>query len=170
MRAPSTSKNPKMRVTLLLLCNITSICCLKKRLGSLHFKIYEIINTLVYSGAYKRQTLRKKSWPLLLLSFCLGVCHRKEILAFIIILHVWWRFLAFFLCSFVFFSPVSYFTTICRQTLASIPFTNLWNGCLGKALKYQDKEKKNISLRNEDGEEENTVGQDEGVDRQKDKW
>lgn len=60
MRAPSTSKNPKMRVTLLLLCNITSICCLKKRLGSLHFKIYEIINTLVYSGAYKRQTKKRK--------------------------------------------------------------------------------------------------------------
>lgn len=72
-------------------------------------------------------------------------------------------FFLFFLCSLFFplsLSLVFYFTTVCRQTSASVLFTNLRNGCLGKGLKGKDKRKKNIGLGKEDVEEENMMGQE----------
>lgn len=86
-----------------------------------------------------------------------------------------WPFLffLFFLCSLFFplsLSLVFYFTTVCRQTSASVLFTNLRNGCLGKGLKGKDKRKKNIGLGKEDVEEENMMGQEGRMRSESDIW
>lgn len=148
-------KLPKCRVIICyyFVTLLLSSCCLKKRFGSWHLKIYETINILVYSGTHKRQTLRKKKkpWPLLLLFFWVGMCCKKKVLAFITILYVWWRFLAFFIFFYffyaAFFFPLSlslvfYFTTVCRQTSASVLFTNLQTAAWVKVWRAKIRERK----------------------------